>query len=217
ATRTVAALIMGCVAFDPELNIMGIILNRVAGKRHEGKVRKNIEKFCNIPVLGAIPKLRGDQFPERHMGLVTFEEHEGSKECIDLFSKVALENIDLDAIYNICRQSTSKPSVSIPLPVAKVIKTKVDTTKNGPIIGVIKDSAFQFYYPDNIEALIERGAKIKYISPLNQQSIPEDLDAIYMGGGFPETHAAKLAANTGFKSVLKKLAEKGLPIYAECG
>ncbi|MCK5541668.1 MAG: cobyrinate a,c-diamide synthase [Desulfobacterales bacterium] len=220
ATRTVAALVMGCMTFDPELNIMGVILNRVAGKRHEGKLRKNIEKFCNIPVLGSIPKLRGDQFPERHMGLVTFEEHEGSKECIDLFSKVANENIDLDAIYTICNQiskkTIKKQLTTTQLPTTRDLKIQLGTAQC-PTIGIIKDSAFQFYYPDNIEALIARGAKIKYISPLNQQNIPSDLDAIYMGGGFPETHAAKLAANINFKSALKKLAEKGLPIYAECG
>lgn len=220
ATRTVAALVMGCMAFDPELNIMGVILNRVAGKRHEGKLKNSIEKFCNIPVLGSIPKLRGDQFPERHMGLVTFEEHAGSKECIDLFSKVANENIDLDTIYSICNQISNKikkqqPTKTQP-PATKNLKTQLKKDQC-PTIGIIKDSAFQFYYPDNIEALIERGAKIKYISPLNQQIIPLDLDAIYMGGGFPETHAQKLAANTDFKKALKTLAEKGLPIYAECG
>ena len=217
ATRTIAAIVMGCMAFDPELNIMGVILNRVAGKRHEGKVKRSIEKFCNIPVLGSIPKLKEEDFPERHMGLITCEEHARSKECLDTFLRVAKENIDLDAIYNICNEqfTTTERSASPEPKIQPSIPR--DSTIQHPTIGIIKDSAFQFYYPDNIEALIERGAKIEYISPLNQQTIPSGLDAIYMGGGFPETHAKELAANNVFKAALKKLAQKGLPIYAECG
>lgn len=217
ATRTIAAIVMGCMAFDPELNIMGVILNRVAGKRHEGKVKRSIEKFCNIPVLGSIPKLKEEDFPERHMGLITCEEHARSKECLDTFLRVAKENIDLDAIYNICNEqfTTTERSASLEPKIRPPIPR--NSTIQHPTIGIIKDSAFQFYYPDNIEALIERGAKIEYISPLNQQTIPSGLDAIYMGGGFPETHAKELAANNVFKAALKKLAQKGLPIYAECG
>lgn len=225
STRTIAALVMGCMAFDPELNIMGVILNRVAGKRHEGKVKRSIEKFCNIPVLGSIPKLKGEDFPERHMGLVTCEEHVKSKECMDRFSKIAQENIDLDRIYDICSKIPHKthkgkfltkgaPADLEPEP--QDLKKEYSTTEH-PTIGIIKDSAFQFYYPDNIEALIEQGAKIKYLSPLSQETIPEDLDAIYMGGGFPETHAYELALNNDFKETLKRFAVKGLPIYAECG
>ncbi len=219
STRTIAALVMGCMAFDPELNIMGVILNRVAGKRHEGKVMRSIEKFCKIPVLGSIPKLKGDQFPERHMGLVTCEEHVRSKECMDTFSRIAEENINLNEIFNICNKISSKTHkeqpTTTPLPVNQEPETQYSTT-DGPTIGIIKDSAFQFYYPDNIEALIEKGARIEYISPLSQTTIP-DLDAVYMGGGFPETHAPELAANNDFKTALKELAQKGVPIYAECG
>ena len=220
STRTIAALVMGCMAFDPELNIMGVILNRVAGKRHEGKVKRSIEKFCSIPVLGSIPKLKEEDFPERHMGLVTCAEHARSKECLDTFLRIAKENIDLDTIYNICHKISNKdqkeqPAITqVPTSVESIIRP---STIECPTIGIIKDSAFQFYYPDNIEALIQRGAKIEYISPLDQQTIPAGLDAIYMGGGFPETHAKELAANNDFKAALKKLAQKGLPIYAECG
>ena len=236
-TRTVAALVMGCMAFDPELNIMGVILNRVAGKRHEGKLKKNIEKFCNLPVLGSVPKLREEEFPERHMGLITCKEHAKSKECVDTFSRITRDNIDLDAIYDICCKASRKglkvlnsstnDSMSSPVSSTRISSEKKINSKNqksnpastkiaSPTIGIIRDSAFQFYYPDNIEALINRGAKIEYISPLSQNTIPE-VDAIYMGGGFPETHAQRLAENYDFKAALKELSLKGLPIYAECG
>ena len=222
STRTIAALVMGCMAFDPDLNIMGVILNRVAGKRHEGKLRDNIEKFCKIPVLGSIPKLKGEQFPERHMGLITCEEHVRSEECMATFRDIAKENINIDEIFNICCKISKKAEKTASEEVKQEAQQKVPPktyTEKQDVhvrVGIIKDSAFQFYYPDNIEALIEKGAEIVYISPLTQTIIP-DLDAVYMGGGFPETHAPQLAANIEFKSALKKLAQKGVPIYAECG
>ncbi|MBU1342129.1 MAG: hydrogenobyrinic acid a,c-diamide synthase (glutamine-hydrolyzing) [Proteobacteria bacterium] len=214
STRTMAALLLGCMKFDPDINICGVILNRVAGKRHEGKVRTNIEKFCNIPVFGAVPKLKAKDFPERHMGLVTSEEHAFSDTAIRAAAKVARDTIDLDALYQtVTRQHHGSDS-------KEIIKTnlkKQRLTQSDPVtIGIIRDSAFQFYYPDNIEALKKLGATIVYISPLNENSIP-DVHAIYMGGGFPETHAPQLAQNKTFRDDLKKLSQNGLPIYAECG
>ena len=98
STRTMAALLLGCMKFDPDTRICGVILNQVAGKRHEGKVKKNIEKYCNIPVLGSVPKLKAKDFPERHMGLVTSQEHGSSNKAIDSVVKVAKDNIDLNRL-----------------------------------------------------------------------------------------------------------------------
>ncbi|MCF8044409.1 MAG: cobyrinate a,c-diamide synthase [Desulfarculaceae bacterium] len=216
-TRTVAALLKGCMLFDPGVRIMGVVLNRVAGKRHEKKLRDNIQKFCDIPVYGSIPKLGHQDFPERHMGLVTSEEHGCSTDSIETVARVAREHIDLEKLYEDCRSFSldkslfpvnEKPEAQ-PAPVSEDLWEK-------PVVGIIKDSAFQFYYPDNIEALVAAGAEIRYISPLKQKTIPR-VDAIYMGGGFPETHAPELSANVEFKTALRKLADEGLPIYAECG
>lgn len=223
STRTMAAVLMGCMQFDQDINICGVILNRLAGKRHEGKVRANIEQFCDIPVLGALPKLKQEDFPERHMGLVTSEEHRESDISIDRARQVAQDNIDIDELF---RRVTSfkgqgMPVVDyhfgqIPVPQIDTVENKTPAASNPVTIGVVRDSAFQFYYPDNIEALENLGAVIKFISPLSQSEIP-DVDAIYMGGGFPETHAAQLSANQAFRYSLKALSREGLPIYAECG
>ncbi|WP_289021409.1 cobyrinate a,c-diamide synthase [Desulfobacter postgatei] len=223
STRTMAAVLMGCMQFDPDINICGVILNRLAGKRHEGKVRANIEQFCNIPVFGALPKLKQEDFPERHMGLVTSEEHQESDTSLARVRQVALDNIDVDELF---RRVTSFKGQGMPVvdkdrqesvPAIHTIENKKQTTDNSSVtIGVVRDSAFQFYYPDNIEALENLGAGIKFISPLSQSDIPE-VDAIYMGGGFPETHATQLSANQVFRDNLKALSRKGLPIYAECG
>ncbi len=100
STRTMAALVMGCQRFDPKIRIIGVILNQVAGKRHQGKVAANIERFCRVPVFGAIPKLDSDDFPERHMGLVTSAEHRFSMQALDAVRNMAFDHIDLDRLYD---------------------------------------------------------------------------------------------------------------------
>ncbi len=213
STRTMAALLKGCMDFDPDLVICGVILNRVAGKRHENKVRANIEKYCGIPVFGALPKLDPDDFPERHMGLLTSEEHMHSDAAIQSAIQAARDHIDLESLHeHIVRFCQAQA----PVETAPFIKSPLEPEFNTLTIGVIRDSAFQFYYPDNIQALEARGAKIVYLSPLTQTRIPE-LDAVYMGGGFPETHASALSENHEFRARIKALSLKGLPIYAECG
>lgn len=214
STRTMAALLMGCMQFDPEINICGVILNRVAGKRHEGKVRANIERFCKIPVFGAVPKLKAEDFPERHMGLIPSEEHGFSDQAIQAAVKVANTHIDLDELY---QAVTGKNQIPDPEGTPRIRFSEEEQIDSDPVtIGIIRDSAFQFYYPDNIDALRQQGADIVFISPLNETVIPK-VHAIYMGGGFPETHAPQLAQNMAFRENLKKLSQKGLPIYAECG
>jgi cobyrinic acid a,c-diamide synthase len=220
STRTMAALVMGCQQFDPEVRIIGVILNQVAGKRHLGKVRANIEQFCNIPVFGAIPKLHSDDFPERHMGLVTSAEHRSSVQALDAVCEMAIEHVDLDRLHGAVIRDCQAAGIinANDTAVSQPITPFVPVSHSGHkvTVGVIKDSAFQFYYPDNLEALENLGAQIEFISPLKHERLPR-VDALYMGGGFPETHAPQLTENRSFRDHLKQLAFKGLPIYAECG
>ena len=221
-TRTMAAVVLGCMRFDPEVEIRGVILNRVAGARHEDILRKSIERYCGIPVLGAVPKLNRQRFPERHMGLVPTPEYDSAAIAVSEISQIAETYLDLNALYDIA-QSSCQLSHSMPSSEQSVNHVSESHKQHGiikaedrPKIGIIKDSAFQFYYPENIQALISAGAEPVYISPLESRSLPA-IDALYIGGGFPETHAEALAENHGFTSELKALAEDGLPIYAECG
>ena len=221
STRTIAAVLMGCILFDPSIKIGGVILNRVAGKRHEKKIRDNIAHFCDVPVFGVVPKLKAKDFPERHMGLVTSEEHGFSDEAIEAARIIAEKYIDLDGLreHVLAWEGVHPSCKNIPpeTEVPAVPDGLSESVEDEPLtIGIIRDSAFQFYYPDNIAALESLGAKIVYISPLNQDTIPR-VHAIYMGGGFPETHAPQLAANESFRNNLRELAQSGLPIYAECG
>jgi cobyrinic acid a,c-diamide synthase len=325
-TRTMAAVVMGCSLFDPDVTIKAVILNRIANRRHEKKLRDSIEHYCGIPVLGAIPKLDQQHFPERHLGLVPTPEHDWATDSIEAIAKIAEQHLDLNAILKISQQAPvlkaevgSRKSewgmrngenrelnaewgmgngenrelkaevgmrkvevkraglgqkaegremngewgtLNAELGIGNVktgdlrpenqflhresrIQHRVSSVKRTetsgqesaasnqrpatsdqqplssiedsvPRIGIIRDSAFQFYYPENIDALSDGGAEVVFISPLKDRELL-DLDALYIGGGFPETHAEQLAGNKSFSRQLKALADDGFPIYAECG
>jgi len=214
STRTVAAMVLGCLHFDPEVHIAGIILNRVAGARHESILRRTIQEYCGIPVLGAIPKLRGDAFPERHMGLVPTPEHDWADESVGKTLEMAEQYLDLDPLFSVAKEA-SHLSAASESPVQKAGHLSEDEG-SAVRIGVIQDGAFQFYYPDNIEALERAGAEIVRVNSLTDPGLPS-LDGLYIGGGFPETHAGLLAENKGFREDVRRMAHEGLPIYAECG
>jgi len=173
-------------------------------------------------VLGAIPKLATQIFPERHMGLVPTPEHDWAGKSIDAAARIAIEHVDLDAIYELTLDLPQLDAGNRSQGTADSEQRSEDSSQiisaeaGRPQIGIIKDSAFQFYYPENLDALTAAGAETVFISPLSGKSLPE-LDALYIGGGFPETHARQLAANKRFRKQIKALAENGLPIYAECG
>jgi len=211
-TRTMAAVVSGINAFDPGVRIGGVVLNRVAGKRHQSILTRSIEEYTDIPVLGAVPKLKEQRFPERHMGLVPTPEHSWAQPAIDAIRLVAQKHLDLERIQRLAETATPAES-------GLVLRTKAAYVTSDPdrtTIGILKDAAFQFYYPENLEALEAAGARLVYASPLTDQHLPP-VDALYIGGGFPETHARELEANTPFRNELKALADNGLPIYAECG
>ncbi|MFA4911453.1 MAG: cobyrinate a,c-diamide synthase [Desulfobacteria bacterium] len=215
-TRTVAAMILGCQHFDPEVAIKGVVLNRISGNRHESIVRTAIEDRCGVPVLGAIPKIKSVAFPERHMGLVPPQEHPEARKAVNEAARIAEQYVDIKRIWDIAVEA---PSLDYIDPTdAEDMEEKglsLNLSKK-PRIGVIRDSAFWFYYPDNLEALEKLGARIVDCSALVHSELPT-IDALYIGGGFPETHAEKLAANESFKKSLREFVERGLPVYAECG
>ena len=208
-TRTTAAMVLGCQHLDPAVKIAAVVVNQVSGGRHERIVREAIESACAVPVLGAIPRVRSDLFlPSRHLGLITPEEYRER----ELLSKHLLELVggalDFDRLLEL---STLAPSVVMPPIPVLAPRRESDVT-----IGYLHDSAFSFYYPENLEALALAGAKLVSISPRAASSLPP-LDALYIGGGFPETHARSLSENHDFLAAVRSAASDGLPIYAECG
>jgi cobyrinic acid a,c-diamide synthase len=206
-TRTVAAMVLGCQHMDPELRLAGVILNRVATPRQERAIRAAVEEVCGLPVLGSVPRLSDLQFPERHLGLLTPAEHPTVSEPIRIAREAVEEHVDLEAIQ---RLAASAP----PLTWAEEAVSTVGARDIR--IGVVRDSAFTFYYPENLEALERQGAEIVHVNALTDPDLPV-LDVLYIGGGYPETHAAALAANVGFRHALRCEIEAGLPVIAECG
>ena len=211
-TRTAAAMVLGCQRLDPAVNVAGVILNRVAGARHERVLTESIQRTCEVPVLGVLPKDVGIPLPERHMGLVPVEEHSCLHETLDLLAERVLCHVDVEAIVRVANrvEPLGRPAVGM-----KEARRSQGFLKRVRI-GVFQDRVFQFYYPENLEALQEAGAELVRIDSTETPVLP-DVDALYVGGGFPETHITQLVANETLRRSVRDAVEDGLPVYAECG
>ena len=206
--RGVAPILLGYSNFDPDLKISGVILNNVASPRHEAKLVKAIERYVGLKIIGAIPKAPDKMgVTERHLGLVPVLENPKLPEKISDIADIIEQNVDIDTIQEIAGAALSLPKV-------KPCERKIGA---GDVrIGVAQDRAFTFYYPENIEALEAAGAEIVPFSPLTTKTLPE-VNALYIGGGFPEVFMKELSANENLRRQIKDEIEKGLPVYAECG
>lgn len=209
-TRTAAAMVLGCLKLDPQVKISGVILNHVSSARHERVVREAIETACGVRVFGCLPRLAGDSLlPARHLGLVTPYEHPSIHELKCRLLELVRDRVDIASILALARGAPpfrAAEAIALDLPDARGIR-----------VGFLRDSALSFYYPENLEVLGKSGATLVAISPLTAVDLPLDLDLLYIGGGFPETHGASLSANQSFLAAVRGMAQGGLPIYAECG
>ena len=222
-TATAAALVRGCQVYDPALRLAGVVVNRVASERQAGVIRSAIENACGVPVVGVLPRLEGDLLPSRHLGLVTPEEHTRRDELAGRLVELVGARVDLALVRDIAaaapplsleheltRTETSNASAATAMASASA------PSGDPPAIGYLCDSAFTFYYPENLEALEWAGARLEPISALSAQQLP-DIDLLYIGGGFPETHAVELSRNEALRRSVRRAAALGLPMYAECG
>ncbi|MGC8719511.1 MAG: cobyrinate a,c-diamide synthase, partial [Thermodesulforhabdaceae bacterium] len=212
-TRSTAALVYGFKNFD-DVSISGVILNKVGTVRQERVIKEAIEKTCSIPVVGAIPRLSKNFFPERHLGLVPTPEHNNVVDAIDHAKKIVCEYVDLEKILTIAKEIEYCGVVQRD---AQDILYMQDIPCDAPTIGVMRDEAFQFYYPENLEALEKLGARLVFFSAIEDEKLPSDVDAIYIGGGFPEVYADVLSKNESIKKELREAIENEMPVYAECG
>jgi len=210
-TRTTAAMVLGCQRFDSDVDIRGVILNKVAGGRHAAVVRRAIEDCCGIPVLGTVPRMADIPFSERHLGLIPPQEHDRTRQVLAKAADIAGDFLDVKGLTEIAESAPPWEDLLFP----EVLHVR-ETVDDPVTIGVIRDRAFQFYYPENIEALGTSSARVIEISAISKEKLPS-VDALYIGGGFPETQAGLLADNKAFRRSLREAAERGLPIYAECG
>lgn len=203
--RTAGAVVHGLHTFDPELEVAGVILNRIAGPRHFELCRDSIVQRTGVPVLGWLPKDPSLAVPERHLGLVLAGER---RMDLDRLAGRAAETLDVDGLLAIARAAPPLPGGPDPLP-APVGRTRA-------VIAVARDAAFDFYYEDNLDLLRDLGAELRFFSPLHDVRVPE-AGALYVGGGYPELHAARLAANAGMRESVRRFAAGGRPVYGECG
>ncbi len=205
-TRTVAAMVLGCRRLDPRVSFAGVILNQIATLRHESIVRQAVEQYAGIPVLGIVPRMKKDIFPMRHLGVTPHQEYGAAGTAVGELADIAENNFDLEGIVRLMRPVVTRAADRV-----------VSLNGNRVTIGVLRDQAFQFYYQENLEALENAGARLVTINALEAGELPQELDGLYIGGGFPETSARQLADNVSFRESVRQRAEQGLPIYAECG
>lgn len=207
-TRGVAPLLNGTTEFDPALRFAGVVLNRVASPRQQAKLVAAIERYSDVKVLGCLGRDPELMVVERHLGLTTPSETAGRDARIARLVHAVEASIDLDAVL-------AAAATVHPLPVA-VAPPVTAVTPAELRIGVARDSAFCFYYPDDLEALERHGATLVPFSPLTDTRLP-DVDALFIGGGFPETHMRQLEANGALRQEILAVARAGMPIHAECG
>ncbi|RJQ27654.1 MAG: hydrogenobyrinic acid a,c-diamide synthase (glutamine-hydrolyzing) [Peptococcaceae bacterium] len=216
-TRSAAALVMGFQYFDRAVRIAGVILNKVARSRHEAMLRSAVERYCGVPVLGVLPKDNKYNIPDRHLGLVPAAENELLQQAVERLGEAAAAYFDLDRIMVAAGSGEPLSGAGGETPAPVWLAEKKNVIKSArPLIGVFWDRAFTFYYPENLEALVAAGADLVAVDALCDRVLP-DVDALYIGGGFPEVFASELAANSSLRAAVRERVKDGLPVYAECG
>ena len=209
-TRGIAPLILGYQAFDEDISIKGVILNQLGGSRHEEKLRKVIEHYTDVEVVGAIHKDNRFDIDERHLGLIPSQEDPYSNKKIELLKLAITEQVNLENLLNI---ADTAPELNMPAIPPTPITAHAD---HHVTIGIVRNQAFCFYYPDDLAALEQAGAQLVDIDTLTDSKLP-DIDGLFIGGGFPETHMEQLEANSSIRDDIRQAIENNLPVYAECG
>ncbi len=203
--RSVAAVAKGFALFDPPLRMAGMLCNNVGSQRHERLLQEALESVPDIPLLGCLARTPQLQTPSRHLGLVLADELNWENGRLDALADWFEAALPVDKLLQALPETFSDNPPDPPLPPADVR------------IAVARDAAFCFYYEENLHLLRQAGAEPVFFSPVQDQELPKGVSGIYLGGGYPELHAARLSANTSLLTSLRKFSQAGGPIYAECG
>jgi cobyrinic acid a,c-diamide synthase len=206
--RSAAAIALGFKTFDSGLNLVGVILNNVAGAAHAQWLTEAVQSV-GLTVLGCVPRNQNLSVPERHLGLyMAGERTAATQKFIEAARDVVRENVDLSALEALARTAPE---------IESEIRSLPTSDSKRPRIGIARDEAFCFYYEDNFDLLREAGADLVFFSPLHDSSLPSKLSGLYLGGGYPELYAVQFAENVSMRMELKSAIDSGIPIYAECG
>ncbi len=203
--RSAAALVQGFANFDPHLNLVGVVFNRIGGATHLEYLQQALAQLEKVKCVGGLPRDAELAIPERHLGLTTAEDHNLGPQYLEHLANLMEAHLDLEGLL------AALPSLTV-----------TEASPQGAVspfvrLGVARDQAFCFYYPENLEWLKHYGAELVPFSPLKDRQLPENLQGIYLGGGYPELFARQLMENQTLKAAIKEQAEAGMPIYAECG
>lgn len=206
--RSAAALVLGFERFDRKLTYAGVLFNRVGSRRHLNYLTEALENTVEMPCLGGVVRDYKIAIPERHLGLFTQEDHPLSDEMINQLVAMIEDSINLDDLLK------RLPEVGVSAEATGQFDAR---GKDRVRIGVARDSAFCFYYRDNLDLLEASGARLVFFSPIADNRLPAELDGLYFGGGYPELAADRLAANASLRNQVRDNSREGMPIYAECG
>jgi cobyrinic acid a,c-diamide synthase len=207
--RSIAAVVKGFSEFEPGVRITGVITNHSGTRRHRDWLSDSLDSASLPPLVGAIPKGAFPELRSRHLGLVTADKEGFNEVILEKLAEAIEENVSLDQIL---KQAKNAPPLEFP-----VTMRKIQANEKRVRIGMAYDGAFHFYYPDNLHGLEKLGCELVRFSPINDRKLPEDLNGIYLGGGYPEEHAASLSANKEMLEQIRAFADSGRPVYAECG
>ncbi len=207
-TRGVAPLILGYQAFDPAINIAGVILNKVGGPRHEEKLRAVIERYTDVKILGAVRLDSNLAIVERHLGLMPGNESDQAEARIEAIAGQIKAQVDLDAVVQVAQSAQQ-------LPAAIVFPAQCQSSE-GLKLAYANDRSFGFYYQEDLDTLRDAGVQLFALDTLRDQCLP-DIDGLLIGGGFPEIFISQLAANQSLRNQIRQAVGNGLPVYAECG
>lgn len=204
--ESAAAIALGFKMYDPDVNLVGVIINRLGSKNHKNMICEALEKI-KIPVLGCIFRNETLHMPERHLGLTPVTEHDAHGMITQLQEQISAQ-IDIEGLLKIAHHS---PTLSTPLEITSThqFPTKVR-------IGVAQDEAFSFYYPESLDVLKTMGAEIVPFSPIRDTELPQ-VDGLLFGGGFPEMFVKELTDNNRMRQSIRQACQEGMPVYAECG
>jgi len=206
-TRGIAPLILGYQSFDPAVRLAGVIFNKVAGDRHEGKLRAAVERYTDVAVLGAVRRARQLEIGERHLGLIPPNELSLALDKVAAFAGLIAEQVDLDPLLDKAAEAKAPSAPGRPRPAPPAADVR---------IAIARDAAFGFYYPDDLDGLRAAGAELVAFDTLGDTALPP-ADGLFISGGFPETQMAALEANAAMRAAIREAIEGGMPAYAECG
>jgi cobyrinic acid a,c-diamide synthase len=206
--RSAAALVRGFADFDAGLNLAGVLFNRIGGQKHADLLREAVTGACRVTPVGSLPRSEKIALPSRHLGL-TMARESLTAACLDEMVAWVEAHMDLDALLALARECSadlSEPPMERRGEPASRVR-----------IGLARDAAFCFYYQDNLDLLQAAGAELVEFSPIADGQLPPNIRGLYLGGGYPELHAAKLSENQAMQEAIRRFAQSGAPVYAECG